>query len=256
MKKVQKYKLYNDTVTLSFDEDSHIYSVDGEQVFGVTNIIKVLDKPALVAWASNMTIDFYKGALKAGQIYSEVDLQNIHGNARGCYRRISDTGKFIGSIVHEWIENFINAGLSGGTLPERPVDQNINLALDAFLAWTKNTHLKFLLSEQKIYSKRNKFAGTLDAEAKTEKGLCIVDFKTSSGIYSEFWDQVSAYLFARAEETNQDYAGAFIVRIDKITGDLDVQFKSTSELSENYNEVFLSCLKIYKYQQNIKNKKK
>ena len=50
---VEKYPLYQGKVILEFDSQNHIYSVEGKQVYGVTNIIGVLAKPALIFWASN-----------------------------------------------------------------------------------------------------------------------------------------------------------------------------------------------------------
>jgi hypothetical protein len=53
-------QLYGGEVSLYFDPDQHIYSTDQElskKVYGVTNIVKILDKPFLVPAAVKVVLD-------------------------------------------------------------------------------------------------------------------------------------------------------------------------------------------------------
>lgn len=249
---IQKFSLYDGKVELTFDTASHIYSIGDKQVYGVTNIVGIMNKPALMYWAVNMTIDYYRKVLTAGQSYSEVDLEDMHVEAKSAHRKSSQQAMFIGTMAHDWIEKWIKSKLNLTDAPERPVDEKVNKSLDAFIKWTEQNQVLFLHSEKKVLSLEHEFAGTLDIEARVGKELGVIDIKTSSGIYDEYWAQTASYLHAREEETGVQYAGAWIVRIDKISGEFEVQFKSRDEL-EIYWNLFKGCLQVYKSQMAIKN---
>ena len=54
-----------------FDEEKHRYYLDGKQMTGVTTILGVLAKPALIQWAANMAIDSVRG--QVAKIATEND---------------------------------------------------------------------------------------------------------------------------------------------------------------------------------------
>jgi CRISPR/Cas system-associated exonuclease Cas4 (RecB family) len=56
------------------------------------------------------------------------------------------------------------------------------------------------------------FYGRIDDE------LCVLDFKTSSGLYLEMPLQLAAYAVAIIEETGERIDTGWIVRLDKKTG--------------------------------------
>lgn len=250
---LQRTKMYGGTVILEFNPNSHVYKVDSKQVFGVSNVVGVLNKPALMYWAINQTVGFYRDALDPGKPYTEVELEGVHAGAKFATRKTSEESMYIGTFVHEWIEKYINAELNGLDKPERPFDKNINKSIDAFLGWVDRAKIEFVASEKKVLSLDRLFAGTLDAEAVVGGGLSVIDFKTSTGIYDEYWLQVAAYTFARKEETEQKYKGGYVVRIDKVTGEFEVGYKDIVELEGDY-EAFLSCLNIYRWQMRNKDK--
>ena len=80
----------------------------------------------------------------------------------------------------------------------------------------------------------------MDAEAIIKKKLCVIDFKTSSGIYPEMRFQVAAYQAAAEEESGKEYLGnKYLVRFDKKTGDFDPH--EFAEQDRDF-KAFLNCL--------------
>lgn len=244
------YNLYNGDVQLEYYPDTHTYKVNDKIVYGVSSIVSIIDKPALMYWAVNQCIDNLKEIWEAGKIYDEIEINNILETAKNVHTAKKDKSITIGTFVHQWIEKYINYKLGKNECPKIPVNKEIVNSVKAFLKWEKENKVKWLESEKKIYSKKYEYAGTLDAEAIVNNELSIIDFKTSQGIYDEYLLQVSAYLYAREEETKKDYKNIYIVRIGK-NGDLETKKIKDKELKDCF-KAFIGCLEVYKWQ--MKNK--
>ena len=55
------YYLYNDTVELEFNVNSHRYKINGNYVQGVTTLLgSVTDKSNLINWSANLASDYFK----------------------------------------------------------------------------------------------------------------------------------------------------------------------------------------------------
>ncbi len=269
---IEKYNLYDGEINLEFDPKNHIYRIGDRIVYGVTSIVNVIGKPALIYWAVNQCIDNLKSIWEAGKSYDEIEILNILTTAKNIHTEKKNQSATIGDLAHKWIEDYIKAKIEkyhrilylshlrtllydylieGTNTPTIPVNKQLENSINAFLKWEKENKVEWLESEKKIYSKQYDYAGTLDAEAKVNNELAIIDFKTSNGIYDEYFLQVAAYIQARKEETGNDYKKAYIVRIGK-DGELEVK-----ELDnfDKHLRVFLGALEIYKWQQDLRTEK-
>jgi hypothetical protein len=253
---ITKNKLYNGEVELVFDSVKHTYEANGEIVFGVTSITGILDKPALLYWVNNTDCEYLDKALKPGMMIDELSKSAIISGMKGLFRKKSGEAADIGTMVHDYLEKYLNAGINGETLPEMPINPHIRAAIKAFLGWTKENKVKFIAAERKVYSKKYKYAGTLDALGYVNGKLSIIDFKTSSGIYDDMFVQTSAYAKAVEEEDNVKVEDCYIVRVPKDGSEFEVQrdenldlnFKSFLGCHENYKRMrFLKKQAIDKY---------
>lgn len=256
---IEIYKLYNGEVALQYEGIKHRYSVDDKTVYGVTSIINVLSKPALMYWAVNMAIGHLEKNLKPGVVLDEVQISNLLKDAKSAHRVKKDKAADTGTMIHEWLEKFLLAGIGGQDVPKKPINKEMRNAIDSFLEWTKENKVKFNLSEQKIYSVKYGYAGTLDAEGIVNGKRTIIDFKTSNALYPEMFLQAAAYLKAREEETGKEYDGGIqILRLSKENKQKEVRsFEVASVKRENLDQlqkVFLCCLEIYKWR--MENKRK
>jgi len=244
------YNLYNGKVQLEYYPNTHTYKVGNKIVYGVSSIVSIIDKPALMYWAVNQCIDNLKGIWEAGKSYDEIEIIKALETAKNIHTEKKNQSATIGELAHKWIENYIKSKIEGKEPPAPPLNEQLKNSIDAFLKWEKENNVEWLESERKIYSKKYDYAGTLDAEAIVNNELSIIDFKTSQGIYDEYLLQVSAYLYAREEETKKDYKNIYIVRIGK-NGDLETKKIKDKELKDCF-KAFIGCLEVYKWQ--MKNK--
>lgn len=243
----ETYKLYEDKILLNFDTAKHLYTVEDKPVYGVTNIVGVLGKPALIYWAVNQTVSNLKAILKPGVAYDEVQISRMLEDAKKQHRDTAGAAADIGTMIHDWVSQWVEAQIKGTPYPEAPINKEMKSATDGFISWVKEHKVKFLLTEQKIYSAQFGYAGTLDAEAEVDGKLAIIDFKTSSAIYPEYLLQASAYLQARKEETGKEYDGVYIVRLSKSNGVIPFEAKKAENIDELFI-IFRACLAIYKWQ--------
>lgn len=214
-----------------FDPIKHRYYLDDKQLTGVTTILGVLAKPALISWASKMACEYVRENLK-----SLDELEAVLEKAKNAHAQKRDKAADIGTLAHSWIEEYI-----GGKNPAR--NENISIITDNFLKWVEEAKPKFLASEKVVYSKQNWYAGTLDFIAEIDGKVYLGDIKTGSGIYQEMFWQTSGYQLALEEiEPEWKIDGHIIVNPTK-KGELNVE--SNFFYQENVKG-FLAALQIYR----------
>ena len=96
-----------------------------------------------------------------------------------------------------------------------PEIKQVQVGVNAFLDWEKEYKVKFISSERIVYSKKYDFIGRMDIEAKIDKDLCLIDLKSSNGLYNAVNLQTAAYVKADEEESGREYKGRWAVRLAK-----------------------------------------
>lgn len=240
-------KMYNGEVEMVFDLLKHQYSVNGEIIPGSTSILGIVAKNALIYWSANCASDYYKGKIEPGHAYDEVYLDEVYRNAKKAHTQIKDNSASIGSMTHQWIQDYIE-----GKDPGQPVNVQIREAVGRFLEWESKNEVKFLLSEQPCLSLKHKYAGTLDFICEIKDKLYIGDIKTTkSGIYyNSMGSQLASYKMAREEEfPTEKYEGGIIVRLGSDDGDFETWTITDTKIFEDN---FLNCLNLYNTENEIK----
>lgn len=233
---------------LTFNEARHLYTLDGKPITGVTTILGVIAKPALINWAANMAVDYiqnsYPYALNnKGKINEEV-FENQLKEARKAHTQRKGEAANIGTLVHKWIEKWI----ANHDMP-LPEDEAQKKMCQNFIDWTKEKQVEFLASEQQVYSESFWFCGTFDFLAKINGRTYLGDIKTSSGIYDEMFAQCSGYQICY----NEMYPDV------KIDGHVIVNLKKDGKMQTKYSfdyagfrKMFLGALAIYRQQNEAK----
>lgn len=236
-------KLYDGTIELDFNETRHIFTVNGKSVISVTGATSIIDKSRpLIYWAVGLAKDFLMVNLKT--MIEDTKGDQISALIEEAVKQHSirkQQAGDIGTQVHNWAEAFIKAKTKKD-YPEIPKDPKVYNGVSAFLKWVDEYDVKFISSERQVYSKKHKYAGIMDAEAIIHKKLCVVDFKTSKGIYPEMRFQVAGYQGAVEEETGKEYTGnKWLARFDKETGEFE-----THEFAEHDKDfkAFLNALEL------------
>lgn len=248
-------KLYKGEIIIDFYEQhgryKHVYINRNTEEWpvSVTGATGIVNKPALIFWAVKLARTYLIEKLENGEVVNVDDV--IEACKQHQIRKEKGADK--GTQVHDWAEKYINFKL--GKLkekPEQPKDEQVLNGVLAFLKWEKEHNVKFLASEQLIYSKKFDYVGILDCKAKVDGKVRVVDFKTSSGIYNEMIYQVSAYQMADAEETGKKYdACPIIARFDKDTAEFEI--KELPEYQKDF-KAFLGALAIKKREKELSKK--
>ena len=234
-------KLYNNTVTLLFDARKHRYTWEEKDVAvkSVTTALKIINKPALVPWAANAAVDCIAEKLEPGIEYDELEIAEMLNQARNAHYKKKTTAGDLGTLLHKWIEDFIK-----GNDPGLPKNELLRKSVKRFLGWVEQHKVKFLLSEQVIFSKKYQYCGTTDFICKIDGKLYVGDLKTSTGVYSEMLVQTSAYRFAREEEfPKEKYEGMIILRIGS-DGTFETAIVRGQKIYENLFRTFIYALSL------------
>ncbi len=203
---------------LDYDDAAHSYKVEGIKVPSVTRVVDGCFPKHLVDWAL--------------------------GIGEEEYHRIIDEALEIGNYTHKWIEKYILNGKN---------PNQYNICTDAFLIWEKKHNVEWIDAERKVYCDKYKYAGTVDAVAKINGRVCVIDFKTSKKIYKPYHLQVTAYAQAikRIDGLGRWPLG-MILRLDKETGEYE---QKVFEPKDHFN-VFKKCLELRQWSSlRIKNDK-
>jgi len=135
----------------------------------VTQIVSMLNKPALVTWAN------------------KLGLQGID------VKKYVDNKADIGTVAHRMIlDYFLDQETDFSEYSKEVIDKAENSFL-SFLEWAKNRKVKPLFVEKSMVSEVELFGGTFDFYGLVDGEKTLVDFKTGNGIYQEYFYQLAGY---------------------------------------------------------------
>lgn len=214
---------------------------DSTIVPGVTTILNLLNKPALVPWAW------------------KLGMQGLD------YRKVVGQAASIGTIAHYLVECYLK-----GEEPEleeySPADlAQATLAAQGFVEWWEVQGLKVVGSEVMLVSERWRYGGSLDivCEKVSTGKLWLLDIKTSKGIYDEMRYQLAAYWRLwdenQAPENKTFMKGrliteAHIIQLDKETG--TPHFHPMGTTLDTEWEIFQHLRAIYSLQKQVDPKRR
>jgi hypothetical protein len=202
------------------------YTSDGELVVGVTTVCGLLAKPQLIKWANNL------------------GLQGIDST------KYVDASATVGTLIHYLVECHIkgeNPDLSEYSQADQELGQ---VGFNKFLEWEKEHKVEYIASELSLVSDKNKFGGTIDCIAKVDGELTLIDFKSGSGIYKEYYVQTSAYK-ELAKEKGYKVKRIMILNIGRNENETFKVESITSQASKYY-KIFKALKQIYYIKKELK----
>ena len=213
-----KTALINDN-NIDFDSGKHCYvwREKGLPVPGVTSILALLNKPALIQWAANMAVEHitngYVKRLEAGEMPETSSFLALCQEAKTAHRRVSKEAADVGTLAHKFCEQVMGTGR--GTMP---TDEKAQASCNAFLSWYRANKITTESTERIVFSKRWYYAGQVDWTGSINDAPGILDFKTSTNLYLEAILQLGGYSVAIEEQEGRTINDGWIVRLDKKTG--------------------------------------
>jgi len=248
-------------IHLEFDEAKHWYKVEGKYVPSVTGILRAtVAKPALMYWVANCAGNYVDewfgevGNADSTMWIGQDDVLALKTGVKTAHTKISNSGIKVGKDLHKYAEDAVSWKLGNSTeIPETPTDPQTLNSVNAFRNWVKENDITWLASEEKIYHRELKFAGTVDAVAEVNDEFCVIDWKTGSGIYEEMYLQCAAYAKCIEDVYGREVDAFYILRLDKKTG--AYQAVRSPDVDEHFS-AFKHSLGLYHALNNIKNKGK
>lgn len=245
------------TVTRVDGPNGRFYNVDGELYPSVTHILTAINKPALVPWAANqeraLVLDAATAlqrelggrALVSPAWYRAALLARL-GPTKAHQRQLAIAGD-IGTEAHQAIEWIMRTAIGAVAGPEPRISAPALVAVQAFQIWAESVRLKPILVERVVYSKTQRYAGTLDLLARVDGVLTQVDFKTGKAVYAESHLQAAAYSAALVEMGYLEPVAALVVRLPKVATDPGFEVVAVPARAELL-PVFLATRTLWEWQ--------
>ncbi len=189
-------------VSIEYRDASHRYWLhkDGQRTaaISVTSALKVLDKPALVAWAERMGIEGALRLERAGELEGvppEQALSVVRQRDMGAEAK-RDAGADRGSAIHDALRSYCSVGTVPmvGDFPDE-----VQGYVKSLCRWLLDAEPEPILVEQVVGSPRFGFAGRFDLLAKIDGKRTLLDLKTSNRVYAEHHLQMAGYEIALRE---------------------------------------------------------
>jgi len=193
---------------------------DGTRVPGVTTILSVLSKPALIRWANKMGL-------------SGIDTA-----------KYVDEAARAGTAAHEMIQcHLTGVAFDRSQYAEDLLDIAENGYLK-YLDWEKQQTLDDIHSEMMLVSEKNRYGGQIDLYCKLNGVYTLVDFKTnSSGVYPEMMHQTAGGYRKLLEENGYPVQKVIIIRLGK-SDNMDLETKEVGNWDSHWR-VFELCRELY-----------
>jgi len=187
---------------------------DGKRIPGVTTIIgRFKDSGALLWWA------YSQGqAAERGEINSLYDKRDEAAEA--------------GTLAHLMVECHIN---KENFEPDQDYSEDTyalaEQGFENYLHWADNNNLVIVEQEIELVSELYQYGGCPDAIGYDNSGnLCLIDWKTSNGVYPDYIIQLAAYKQLWEENNSDRITGGFhLLRFSKEHADFAHHYWSELE---------------------------
>lgn len=204
------------------------YWLNDKPYVSVTQVIKVINKPALQYWFGKQV---YYAVVAEPEISERDALVAPYKTSKKAMAR--------GTEVHEFVEFY----KAGAELPERFQD-GADLAeyKNAFVDFLSTHDLTLVTTEKTVVNHDERYAGTLDIIAVVNGVKMLIDVKTNKdgSVYDEVGLQLSAYKHALGEDL-PTYALA-------LGGDGSYTFKKMNDVYD----YFLAAKSLWEWQNKSK----
>lgn len=251
MEPTKSIELYKGKITIDFFEGKHTYIIreTGKRPLSVTACTGIIDKSRpLIFWAVGLAKEHLIGQLQSGKEIDEEIIEEACKQHQIFKKKAAD----IGSQVHEFAENWIKTKIKERKELELPKDKKVLNGVIAFLKWVEENKIKFISSEQIVYSKKYDYVGIMDCKftigKEEHKIVHCGDFKTSKAIYNEYRYQVAGYQGADEEESGEVYGTKWLMRFGKDDGEFEAH--EFGDHDKDY-KAFLACLAIKKREKEL-----
>lgn len=233
-----------------FFPNSHQYKLNGVNLSSPSAIVGKLDKSnQLISWVKKEAEAKADEVFLETETYSKFAIMELVRISLNAHLEKLNKAKDVGQEVHDFAENYAYLQVMGEKLPTKEEielyedNEQIRQGKVAFLDFIHTYKVEFINVEQFVFSKttlKTPFVGKFDALAVINGKRCLIDWKSSKGVYTSQKYQLAGYDLALSEEIeyyrqigkvekaeSMSYDAIAIIHIDKNTG-----ISTLHELSE------------------------
>jgi len=195
----------------------------------ITKILGYLENPILVKWKlknlevgykeiiieifNDLTRDYPFDNIIPEHLINSLDSLILERHLK-TWEKITKEATDIGTEVHNIIENYLKDGI----MMLSKNNDIVNRCLTAFKSWYNTVILKPIELELTQFDEVNQVAGTCDFIGKVDGVMTLLDWKTSSHIYPNYWIQVNLYAHLYNRTAKRKIKQVGILRMDKKSG--------------------------------------
>lgn len=206
---------------------------DGTKCPGVTTILsRFKESGGLLQWA-----------YAQGQAAERGEIDNLYDKR--------DSAAEAGTLAHSLVEAHIN-GLPLPALPDNVIGKQAQQGYENYVRWAEDNRIQIIKQEEQMVSEVCRFGGCPDALGIDNRGqLCILDWKTSNGVYLDYLLQIAGYRILHEENhPDQPITGGFhLLRFSKENADFAHHY--WSEL-EDAKEMFILLVRAFELDKRLK----
>lgn len=182
---------------------------DGRIVPSITTVLKAEAKPAIAQWAANQTAAYAVANVEQLLTHSEdwgykmlrffwnrTPKLDGETNITNYHQGVLDDASEMGSWMHEYMQ----ADVDGSDLPYPDLDAASDPHWEMVAQWDKfkaEHDVRPHFTERTVWNGELGYAGTMDGIWEFDGKLCLMDIKTSRGLYSSTWMQLAALMNAK-----------------------------------------------------------
>jgi hypothetical protein len=219
---------------------------------GVTSVTGALPKPALLAWKAWQTARYAVDNKNAWLNMPDEEAIEWLGQSTN---RETNRAAAKGTTVHTVIEKMLRG-------ENFDVEARVAPWIGAAQAFVDDFQPEPGLTERTIFNDKHRFGGTFDFKGRMrrakELGVCLVDWKTSKGVYPDMGVQIvggyglGAEYYLEPSTSDSGYTECEWVRPDTALivhltpGGYSVR---PVPMDDQYRRAFLACLEIRKWEQ-------
>lgn len=212
----------------TFDEKGHKYTLDGKPLSGVTTVLGVIAKPALIQWAADMACKWVEDKINESPTifdYSGSEILSMLPEARLAHRKKKEKAGQQGTDTHALVEKYVKLMINDQDGKAMEMNGYDSPAIESFVKWAVENKVKFIESEKRMYSREWWLAGTCDLVFEQDGKRYVGDIKTMKKI----WDrvpflQMAAYMKMLKETDPVEYHGTCIINIPKETNQVETAY--------------------------------
>ncbi|MBC8280132.1 MAG: hypothetical protein H8E48_05035 [Chloroflexi bacterium] len=228
------------------------YVINGTSYQRVTTALGIINKPALVPWATKTATEAVRSLLldkvKSGDVrrtgrfmgrdqgkYDDyanaVDAMIVEAKKKP--DSIKEDAADLGHLTHEFVDRINRCENPDGILEIlQEVPENVLPAVKGATEYLEDYKIQVISTEQIVWHPSLLFAGTFDGMGWMGDKLVLFDWKRSGGIYWEYALQLGAYARCFQEITGVMPDQAHVVRLSQGTANADGRFYELKTITD------------------------